>query len=69
MNFQNLTGKRTQAPELASAWIENGVLGPNSTEQAMNGKAYVRATQAHKLTFQATVVPAFPTTLGLYSSA
>ncbi len=33
--------------------FESNILGPNSTEHAMAGKAYNKAMRAHKLTFQA----------------
>ena len=37
---------------LVKAWVESGLLGPNATEHVMNGKAYKRATRAHKITLQ-----------------
>ena len=53
MNFLKAIGKHVQSSGLSEAWVESGILGPNSTDQAMAGKSYSRGMRAHKITFQA----------------
>ena len=36
MNFLKILGKHTQDSGLSDAWIESGMLDPNSTEKAMD---------------------------------
>ena len=38
---------------LAELWNESGILGPNTIEQVLNGKAYKKGMRVHKLTWQA----------------
>ena len=52
MCFQKAIGNHMKGSGLVEAWVESGVLGPNVTEHIMNGKAYERATRAHKITLQ-----------------
>ena len=53
MNFLKVIGQHTKGIGLAKAWTESGILGSNSTAQAMAGKSYNKGMCAHKLTFQA----------------
>ncbi|PIK40695.1 hypothetical protein BSL78_22450 [Apostichopus japonicus] len=52
MNFLNVIGTHMEGSGLAEVWIEAGIFGQNTAQQAMNGKSY-KATRAHKLTVQA----------------
>jgi len=53
MNFLKVIGQHMQASGLSEVWVESGILGPVSTEKALEGKSYTKGMRAHKLTFQA----------------
>ena len=48
-----MIGQHTQSSGLLDVWVECQLLGPNSAEQVLAGKAYSRGLRAHKITFQA----------------
>lgn len=53
MNFLKAIGQHITDSGLSEAWVESGLLGRNTTQQVMQGKAYNKAMRAHKITFQA----------------
>lgn len=53
MNFLKVIGQHMSDCGLTEVWEESKLLGPNVADQVMAGKAYARATRAHKLTYQA----------------
>lgn len=53
MNFLKVIGQHTRGSGLVEAWVESGLLGKNTTEQVLQGKAYSKAMRAHKISFQA----------------
>lgn len=62
MNFLKVIGQHTRDSGLCEAWVEAVILGSNSAEQAMAGKAYNKGMCSHKLTFQALwrlILPTF----------
>ena len=52
MNFLKVIGQHMQASGLSEVWLESGILGPVSTEKALEGKYYTKGMHAHKLTYQ-----------------
>jgi len=52
MCFQKAIRNHMKGSGLVEAWVASGLLGPNTTEHVMNGKAYKRAMHAHKITLQ-----------------
>lgn len=53
MCFLATIGNHMASTGLLEAWVESGLLGPNSAEKVLNGKEYKRAMRAHKITAQA----------------
>ena len=61
MNFLKVIRQHTRECELSEARVESGILGPNSTEHALAGKAYNKTMRSHKFsTFQALWRILFP---------
>ena len=48
MNFLKVIGQHMQASGLSDVLVESGILGPLSTEKAMEGKSYTKSMRAHK---------------------
>ena len=53
LNFLKVIGQHMKGCSIEDAWVEGGILGPNSCEQVMSGKLYKKSVRTHKLTFQA----------------
>ena len=53
MCFLRVIGNHIKSSGLVQALVESVLIGPNASEQVMNGKSYKRAMNTHKITLQA----------------
>ncbi len=53
MNFMKAIGQHLKSTGILEVWIDSGLLGRKTAENAMIGKTYEKAVRAHKITSQA----------------